>query len=137
MRAGWAAHDGRHSERAPGAGGDPLRGMREDGARVAATDDISARAAQAALPDLLNEVFEDADAILAPAAPGEAPTGLDATGDPIFSTIWQFLGLPCVTLPIMFGPNELPVGAQLIGPWGDDGRLLRTARWLMNHLMEN
>jgi Asp-tRNA(Asn)/Glu-tRNA(Gln) amidotransferase A subunit family amidase len=28
----------------------------------------------------------------------------------------------------------MPIGAQLIGRKGDDGRLLRTARWLVRHL---
>jgi Asp-tRNA(Asn)/Glu-tRNA(Gln) amidotransferase A subunit family amidase len=26
------------------------------------------------------------------------------------------------------------MGVQLVGPRGDDGRLLRTARWLVRHL---
>jgi Asp-tRNA(Asn)/Glu-tRNA(Gln) amidotransferase A subunit family amidase len=39
-------------------------------------------------------------------------------------------GVPAVTLPLMTGPNGMPVGVQLVGRRGEDGKLLRTARWL-------
>ena len=57
----------------------------------------------------------DADAVLVPAAPGEAPKGLAATGDPVFSRVWTLLGLPCVNVPGLSGPNGLPIGLQLVG----------------------
>jgi len=38
--------------------------------------------------------------------------------------------MPAINLPLMRGENGLPLGAQLVGPRGDDARLLRTARWL-------
>ena len=82
------------------------------------------------LNGLLGQIFEMYDAIITPAAPGEAPKGLDSTGDPIFSTIWTLCGVPAVTLPVLEGSNGMPVGIQVIGPKGDDARLLRTARWL-------
>jgi Asp-tRNA(Asn)/Glu-tRNA(Gln) amidotransferase A subunit family amidase len=31
---------------------------------------------------------------------------------------------------LLQGANGMPIGVQLVGPAGDDGRLLRTARWL-------
>lgn len=78
--------------------------------------------------------FRDYDAILAPSAPGEAPLFTDGTGDPIFSTIWTLCGLPCITLPILASANGLPVGVQLIGNSEEDGRLLRSANWMIAHL---
>ncbi|MBM3950310.1 MAG: amidase [Rhodospirillales bacterium] len=78
----------------------------------------------------VDAVFDEYDAILTPATTGEAPVGLDATGSPVFCTIWTYLGLPAVTLPLLTGPNGLPVGVQLVGRRGNDARLLRTARWL-------
>jgi len=33
-----------------------------------------------------------------PAAPGEAPRGLESTGNPVFCTIWTYLGTPAITL---------------------------------------
>ena len=76
-------------------------------------------------------MFDRYDAIITPAAVGEAPAGLDSTGSPIFNSLWTYCGTPAITLPLMQGPNGLPLGAQLVGRRGDDARLLRTARWLM------
>jgi Asp-tRNA(Asn)/Glu-tRNA(Gln) amidotransferase A subunit family amidase len=69
--------------------------------------------------------------VLTPAAPGEAPLGLEATGSPAFCTLWSLTGLPAVSLPILQGPNGLPLGCQLVGAAGDDARLLRIAAWLV------
>jgi Asp-tRNA(Asn)/Glu-tRNA(Gln) amidotransferase A subunit family amidase len=78
----------------------------------------------------IDDVFNEYDAILTPAAPGEAPLGLNSTGNPVFCTLWTYLGMPAVTLPLLTGPAGLPMGVQLVGRRGNDARLLRTARWL-------
>jgi Asp-tRNA(Asn)/Glu-tRNA(Gln) amidotransferase A subunit family amidase len=87
---------------------------------------------------LINDGFEDifqrCDAIVTPAAPGTAPKGLEATGDPAFSTLWTLCGMPSLTLPLMQGGNGLPMGVQLVGQRGRDARLLRTARWLRSRV---
>src|SRR5436190_1880824 len=62
----------------------------------------------------LERLFERYDAILTPAATGEAPVG-EATGDPAFCTIWTYCGVPAITLPLLAGPNNMPVGVQLVG----------------------
>jgi Asp-tRNA(Asn)/Glu-tRNA(Gln) amidotransferase A subunit family amidase len=76
-------------------------------------------------------VFDEFDAILTPAAPGEAPRGLASTGNPVFCTTWTYLGVPAVTLPLLRSEAGLPLGVQLVGRRGNDARLLRTARWLV------
>lgn len=86
---------------------------------------------------LLEEIFREYDAILTPATTGEAPIGLGSTGSPIFCTIWTFCGTPAVTLPLLEGSNGMPMGVQLVGPRGDDARLLRTARWLAQNISRN
>jgi Asp-tRNA(Asn)/Glu-tRNA(Gln) amidotransferase A subunit family amidase len=78
---------------------------------------------------VIEEVLTDTTAILTPAAAGPAPHGLGSTGNPIFNAPWTYLGVPCVTLPLLEA-DGLPIGVQLIGRRGDDARLLRTARWL-------
>lgn len=83
------------------------------------------------------DFFVEFDAIVAPAAAGEAPKFGPGTGDPIFCTLWTLAGLPCVTLPLLVGDTGLPIGVQVIGPAEKDDRLLRTARWLQTHLSEN
>lgn len=84
----------------------------------------------------LAEIFERYDAILTPAAPGEAPLGLQATGNPAFCALWTLCGTPAVTLPLLQGERGLPMGVQLVGPRHDDGRLLRTASWLVRRIAE-
>ena len=112
-----------------------LRTLLERGRQVSAFD--YQRAQRMIAP--LNEAFEDLflqryDAILTPAAPGTAPKGLKATGDPSFCTLWTLCGLPAVSLPLMHGKNGLPMGVQLVGRRNFDARLLRTARWLVKKL---
>ena len=77
----------------------------------------------------LEDVFADLDVLLAPSAPGEAPAGLAATGDPIFCRVWTVLHVPAINLPCGFGPQGLPLGVQIIGRRGDDARALAVADW--------
>jgi len=75
------------------------------------------------------DVFLDYDLLLAPSAPGEAPHGLERTGDPIFGLMWTLLGLPCLTLPHGTGPAGLPLGVQFIARRGGDSDLFIAAEW--------
>ncbi len=86
------------------------------------------------LEDFYTEVFNEYDAIVAPSAPGEAPLKEAGTGDPIFSTLWTFSGLPALNLPLLVGETGLPVGVQLVGALEGDDKLLRTAAWFLRHL---
>ncbi len=110
----------------------PLRARIEAGHAVRAPEYLAARAAAGPLLATFTELFEQRyDAILTPAAHGTAPAGLESTGEPTFCTLWTMLGLPSVSLPLLQGANGLPLGVQLVGPRHGDGRLLRTARWLV------
>jgi len=109
---------------------DNLRAMIEEGQGILAVDYTRAIEWREALNGALVEIFQTYDAILTPAATSEAPLGLDSTGNPIFSTLWTFCGTPAVTLPVLRGAAGLPMGVQLVAAQGDEGRLLRTARWL-------
>jgi len=113
-----------------------LREMIERGQKVLAVEYIGAIARAKAFNEVLDKIFHEYDAILTPSAAGEAPVGLDATGSPAFCTIWTLCGVPSLNLPVLQGPNDMPLGAQLVGPRGDDARLFRTARWLLNELAE-
>lgn len=111
-----------------------LCGIIEHGQEVPAADYIRAVARIPLLNLALDDIFARYDAILTPAAPGEAPRGLDSTGNPIFCTVWTLLGTPAISLPLMRGENGMPIGVQLVGLRGNDGRLLRTARWLTDFI---
>lgn len=75
----------------------------------------------------VESVLGSADALLYPAAVGEADEGLAEAGDPRYGALPSALQLPCLSLPIAAGPTGLPLGAQLIGGFGMDARLLATA----------
>jgi Asp-tRNA(Asn)/Glu-tRNA(Gln) amidotransferase A subunit family amidase len=70
------------------------------------------------------------DMLVTPSAPGEAPKGLEWTGDPAFNFIWTSLHVPCVTVPAGVGPNGLPLGIQIVGRHGEERAVLAWARWV-------
>jgi Asp-tRNA(Asn)/Glu-tRNA(Gln) amidotransferase A subunit family amidase len=107
-----------------------LREIIEDGRRALAIDYARALALVPTLRDSLDPLFSRYDMIVTPAATGQ-PRGLENTGSPAFCTIWTLLGLPAVTLPLLTGADGMPMGVQLVGRFGDDARVLRTARWLV------
>ena len=76
------------------------------------------------------EVFEDYYGILTPSSNGVADKGLGSTGSADFQKIWTYLGLPAISLPLLTGENDLPLGLQLVGNKFDDLRFLGTAKWL-------
>ena len=80
------------------------------------------------------EIFSRVDVLLAPSTVGEAPRGLDATGDPLFNRLWTILHTPCVHLPFAHGPNGLPVGLQTVGAIGADRHTLLCADYLLRTL---
>ncbi|MGH6816194.1 MAG: amidase [Hyphomicrobiaceae bacterium] len=122
-------------DRAPDKISKQLGARIELGRTVKAVDYIAALAARERLYEAVDEVFRSYGTILTPPAPGPAPASLDTTGNPIFCNAWTYLGTPCVTLPLLEA-NGLPLGVQLIGARRDDGRLLRTARWLVEFLTQ-
>ena len=114
---------------------EPLRKLIERGRGYLAVDYAVAVAGITTCNEALDSVFDEYDAILTPAAPGEAPLG-EATGNPVFCTIWTYLGTPAVTLPLLRSEAGLPLGVQLVGRRGGDARLLRTAHWLVKTLAQ-
>ena len=112
-----------------------LRALIERGREVRAIDYQRALSRIPQVRESFEELFTQRyDAILTPAAPGAAPKGLGATGDPSFCSLWTLTGLPAVSLPLLQASNGLPIGVQLIGRYNFDARLLRTAQWLVRRL---
>ncbi len=113
---------------------DETRAAIEEGRTIGTVDYLAALDWRETLYAGLEEVFERYDAIVTPAAAGEAPASLDSTGSAAFNALWSFLGMPAITLPLLTGARGMPIGVQLVGQRNNDGRLLRTARWLVNTL---
>ena len=84
---------------------------------------------------LLAHVFADIDILLTAAAAGEAPVGLQSTGSAAFSAIWTTMHVPAVNVPAFVGPHGLPIGLQVIAPFGADRQLLEAARWVHRHIV--
>ena len=81
---------------------------------------------------LFDAIAAPYDALITPAARGVAPLVADGTGDPIFATLWSLLGVPSISLPLLRGPNGLPLGLQLVSASRRDTTLLRAALNLMS-----
>ncbi|MGI9426880.1 MAG: amidase [Hyphomicrobiaceae bacterium] len=92
-------------------------------------DYVKALLARETINESLERLLTSYDAVLCLASPGPAPKGFETTGNAIFNGLWTYLGVPCVSLPLLH-IEGMPMGVQLVGMRGDEGRLLRTAAWL-------
>ena len=94
---------------------------------------VAAQRKTVAFKAFIDSLFDSVDVLLCPSAPGEAPKGVEYTGDPRFNSIWTLAGTPCVTLPIATGDMGLPLGIQLVGLRHADDRLLSHSAWVAAH----
>ncbi|WP_232701457.1 amidase [Halobacterium wangiae] len=104
---------------------DSTAGLLADGRDVSVGRLVDCRNGRRALRDRLAEAMDETgvDAWVAPSAPGPAPEGIDSTGDPVMDVPWTHACVPVVGLPA--GElDDLPVGIQFAGRFGDDERLL-------------
>ena len=96
-----------------------LRGQQIDDAQISALESQRLGAA-----DDLERLFDDHDVLLTPSAPGPAPHGIAATGDPRMNLVWTYTGLPSLTLAAELSENGLPLGMQFVAPRMVDDMLL-------------
>ena len=106
----------------------------EKGKRVSEAEWSEGRASTVTLRHDLEALMTRSgiDLWVCPAAPGPAPAGIQATGDPIMNLPWTHAGMPAVTLPAGRAANGLPLGLQLVARFGEDERLLAWAEMLDN-----
>jgi Asp-tRNA(Asn)/Glu-tRNA(Gln) amidotransferase A subunit family amidase len=116
--------------RYPERSSDHLKSLVENGKAHSATAYLAAKAFQDTWRRRLSSEMSDYDALLTLPAFGEAPRGLHYTGDAEYCAPWTLLGVPAVTLPAGFGKNGLPLGLQIVGPYLNDHRMLRVAKWI-------
>lgn len=111
-----------------------LAALIDEGRAVSAPDYVDALQVGRQCAAAIDQLFGDADVLLTPSAPGEAPHGLGATGDPQFNRPWHFLGGPQVSVPLphdlAHGESGLPLGLQVVARPGDDERALASAAWI-------
>jgi aspartyl-tRNA(Asn)/glutamyl-tRNA(Gln) amidotransferase subunit A len=116
-----------------------LAAVLEAGARITALDYLRAREGAERLRGEFRAAFERVDLLLTPATPYVAPRAdarevaveggtLDAQTAPARLTNGASVaGLPAIAFPVGRGAHDLPVGAQLIGPWWSEELLCAVA----------
>jgi Asp-tRNA(Asn)/Glu-tRNA(Gln) amidotransferase A subunit family amidase len=135
MYADLARYLSGHVKRGEAEISDVLMGMIKEGKTVSALEYNNAVDMIPELSAWVGRLCDEYDAILTPATCGQAPVG-ETTGDPVFCSTWTYLGVPALTVPLMEGEDGMPIGVQLVGPCGDDARLLRSAHWLANKIAQ-
>ena len=108
---------------------EPLLGMLDEGAAMPVSEYDAAAGCLRECRTRLGEIFDGVDALLVPAAPGEAPA-VATTGDPIFNRGWSALGVPAVGVPAGVGPSGLSLGVQIVAPPEQDASALACAAWV-------
>ena len=84
--------------------------------------------------DQLLAMFDTTDILIMPTTPSPAPEGIASTGDASFLSPWSLVGFPAATVPCGLSPEGLPIGLQIVGPPGADGRVLAAAEYAEMHL---
>jgi Asp-tRNA(Asn)/Glu-tRNA(Gln) amidotransferase A subunit family amidase len=74
------------------------------------------------------------DLWVCPSAPGPAPEGIQATGDPKMNLPWTHAGMPVITLPAGRAENGLPLGLQFAAPFGADEYLIAWCQMLADRM---
>ncbi len=120
-----------------------VRAALQQGYAVPAVDYLRAREAQHILRHAIADTLRraGAQALLMPTAPGAAPLrstsviALERGATPLRQAILHFTlpaafaGVPAASLPFAWA-DGLPLGAQIIAPFGADETTLRIAAWL-------
>ena len=120
--------------RYPDRSSDHLKSLVAAGKAHPAFEYLAAKTLQEKLRSAFATEISGFDAVLTLPAFGEAPEGLGYTGDAEYCAPWTLLGAPAVTLPAGFGARGLPLGVQVVGPYRQDHRLLRAAKWIESAL---
>ncbi|RKE37613.1 amidase [Paraburkholderia sp. BL23I1N1] len=107
-----------------------MKALTAAGAAVPAARYQEALALQAELRAASAVFLGGCDAVAMVPATGEAPLGLDDTGDATFCAPWSLLGMPAVTIPSGRSAKGLPLGFQLAGDRGADLSMLQIAAWV-------
>jgi Asp-tRNA(Asn)/Glu-tRNA(Gln) amidotransferase A subunit family amidase len=107
-----------------------LRGRLDESKGYTAAEYDAAVAVAGRARNALAEIFGEVDVLLTISAPGAAPKGLSSTGDPRYNRLWTLMGVPCVNVSAHVAEGGLPVGVQVIAPFGADARALAAARFV-------
>jgi len=114
----------------PDGFGETTRLQIEAGFAVPATAYVRAQQFRRELVARFRGLFAEVDALLSPAVPWVAPAADPAlndeagAGEMLYSAVHNLVGLPAASVPCGLSSERLPMGLQVVGPWGDDERVL-------------
>jgi Asp-tRNA(Asn)/Glu-tRNA(Gln) amidotransferase A subunit family amidase len=128
-----ALNFGRYYERGKDRLSAPMREAIETGRGILAADYAGALRERERLYERLEALLQRYDAIVTLPAAGPAPRGHETTGNPAFCTIWTYLGVPALTLPLL-SVDGLPLGIQLVGPRLGEAKLFQAAAALLSRV---
>ncbi len=106
-----------------------LRDQLDAAAAISADEYDAARRTASRARQVLADTMADHDVVLTASAPGAAPHGLGATGNPMFNRVWTLMGSPCVNVAGL-SEDGLPLGVQIVGRFGRDRAALEAALFL-------
>jgi amidase len=128
-----AAHRAFYPERAAEYG-DEFRGLLEQAQDTGTNDLVWATQFRLAFADAIAELFTRVDLLVTPVGPMNAPpAAATIPWDPRllgflrYTYHWNLVGAPAIALPWGLGADGLPRSIQLIGPVGEDERVLSAA----------
>jgi Asp-tRNA(Asn)/Glu-tRNA(Gln) amidotransferase A subunit family amidase len=105
-----------------------LSGMVSEGLKISSEEYHRACAEQTRLSHVLDSLLKSVDVILCPAAADEAPIGLAAPDTPDHTLIWTMCLTPTLTVPVLRGSSNLPVGLQVISRRFNDSLVFQFAK---------
>jgi len=92
--------------------------------------DLAERCRQA-----IGNIIAPFDVVLTACATGEAPVGLNTTGNAKLALIWTTMHLPAISVPVFKGPAGMPIGAYVVGKRNRDRELFAFAHWMHRALV--
>jgi len=103
-----------------------------EGAFLSAADYLTAQRARSALNEQIRANFKRVDVFAVPTAPRPPDTfeGMDPNEQnlrPSFTNPFNLTGLPAISVPCGFTPDNLPVGLQIAAPPFEESTALRVA----------
>jgi aspartyl-tRNA(Asn)/glutamyl-tRNA(Gln) amidotransferase subunit A len=122
-------HQRRIAEQPQGFG-DATRLQIEAGFAVPATAYVRAQQVRRELVARFRPLFSEVDALLSPAVPWVAPAEDPAlndeagAGEMLYSGVYNLVGLPAASVPCGLSSQGMPIGLQIVGPRGEDTRVL-------------
>ena len=127
----YAYHEKTYQE-TPMKFGSTVRRRMLEGAFLSAADYLTAQRARSVLNEQIRANFNRVDVFAVPTAPRPPETfeGMDPNEQnlrPSFTNPFNLTGLPAISVPCGFTPDNLPVGLQIVAPPFEESTALRVA----------